>query len=301
MKTNLSSFLQTKTNFSILCCLHRHQLAYYYLLALFWIYFLLQYRQKKAIKATVKKTFPHLTPSELKYTLKGIYRGIFKHYWEKFHNLLTPTPQLLTFFKARINGHTKLQEFLDSRQNGNGVLLLTAHFGGVEYFSKYFTLNKHSTSIIARFSSGRPAEIAYKQSEELGINVINDDTTDNVIAKMFEDLKNGRIVIFLIDELSMWKWKKKIPTISFLNQPLPLFKGLSAIMEKCRLYDIPIFFGALRRDPGDSYEFIAEKLAVGPSHDNEPALKATNCLQRLIFNDPSLWYHWSDLHKTLTA
>jgi Kdo2-lipid IVA lauroyltransferase/acyltransferase len=292
MKTNLSSFLQTKTNFFILrfFCFFSRYLVYLYTAFLVSRYYLKHDPKNKKIENAIKETFPGLTPLELEKISGQANRSSILHYAEKFHNILAPVFRLKAFFKTRVNGHDKLKEFLSSRQNGKGVLLFTGHYGSVEYLPLFFALNGHKTSIIAEFSSQWLKERSLDYARRYGINVINATTTTNGMQEIFKDLKNGRIVIFLIDEFKYWQ-KAPQGTVTFLNREMPFFRGLGTITKGCLHYGIPFYFGALLR-LGNDYEFYAKKLSSLPLPAENLARQALSCLQEEIVKKPDQWYQW---------
>ncbi|MGA9755423.1 MAG: hypothetical protein WBV23_09810, partial [Desulfobaccales bacterium] len=104
-------------------------------------------------------------------------------------------------------------------QAGKGVILVTGHFGAVEFLPGALALNGYPTSMICRFQTNRLRESMGERAEAVGLHLIDADE-GNIILSAMQALKKGGILITECDEFDEWRPDPKRDG-SFLKCKLP--------------------------------------------------------------------------------
>ena len=69
-------------------------------------------------------------------------------------------------------------------QDGKGVILVTGHFGAVEFLPGALALNGYSTSMICRFQTTRLRESMGERAEAVGLHLIDADEGNIILSAM---------------------------------------------------------------------------------------------------------------------
>ena len=130
MGMRLSSFLQSQPNVFIYQTLG-WKFTFYYTTLLGILYFFFKRIERQEIKKSIHDTFGSLiSDSEKKSITWDVFRGIILHYYEKLFNAFSSAETLRAFFQTQMKGES-IDEIKEGLSKGNGVLLVTGHFGGV--------------------------------------------------------------------------------------------------------------------------------------------------------------------------
>src|SRR5665648_43907 len=193
---SLSKFLQMRLN-SFLFRYLPFSISRGYVMFLGRIYYLLCWAEKTLIRKTIKHVFGRKTPAPiLKKKVKAAFKGIFDHYHEKLFVGYSNFPRLVKFLRSGVKfaGAENLEAAL---QDGKGVILVTGHFGAVEFLPGALALNGYPTSMICRFQTNRLRESMGQRAEAVGLQLIDADEGNIILAAM-KALKAGRILICLL-------------------------------------------------------------------------------------------------------
>ena len=154
---SLSKFLQMRLN-SFLFRFLPFSVSRWYVMVLGRLYYFLNWREKTLIRKTIQHVFKRKIPAPvLKKKIKAAFTGIFDHYHEKLFVGYSNFPRLLKFLKSQVRfaGEEHLQAALE---DGKGVILVTGHFGAVEFLPGALAMNGYPTSMICRFQTNRLRE-----------------------------------------------------------------------------------------------------------------------------------------------
>jgi Kdo2-lipid IVA lauroyltransferase/acyltransferase len=289
LKLGLSKFLQMRLN-SFLFRFLPFAISRFYLQALGKLYYFLNYKEKKIIQRTIRHTFRrHMDKAALKGKEKETFRGIIDHYHEKLFVGYSHFSRLLQFLRTRVRleGEESLHQALAA---GNGVLLVTGHFGAVELLPGSLALNGYPTSMICRFQTTRLRTTLGQRAEAVGLNLIDADDGNIILAAM-KALKGGQILITECDEFDEWRTDSKRQT-SFLGNRLDADRTLDLLKKRS---GATIITALVRRDGHRRYTCKLTPLANAA---NIPA--GEQCLQILesaVKADPEQWYQWKKLGK----
>ncbi len=301
VKINLSTFLQCKFNILLY-----HQLgwrtAYYYIAFLHALYFLFKRKEKRLIEQAVESVFGHQKcDADLKSLKRRVFRGIRSHYYEKLFNAFSSTETLRHFLAKQMEsqGMSAIKEGLSKNK---GVLLITGHFGAVEFIPGYLAANKYPVTILARFSSSHLRDISMEKAEKFGAAIIDVDHTPNILKAILDGLKENRIVITQCDEIDEWK-PATSHIHSFLGKPMSLDRTIDILLKRAQA---SIVFGVMHRKSDSRY-----KLVLTPWEEMErrilyrprtsAGVAALKLLELYIYKYPEEWYQWKKYAVARTA
>jgi KDO2-lipid IV(A) lauroyltransferase len=294
LSLSLSKFLQMKLN-SFLFSLLPFSVSRYYLMVLGRLYYLLNWSEKALIRKTIGYVFKRkYLASILNRKIKAAFQGIFDHYHEKLFVGYSNFSRLFKFLKSQVRlvGEEKLQEAL---QHGKGVILVTGHFGAVEFLPGALALNGYPTSMICRFQTNLLRKSMGQRAQAVGLNLIDADE-GNIILTAMKALKDGRILITEVDEFDEWRPDPHRHTY-FLGCPMQADRTLDII---CKRSGAPVIVGLIKRNGNRAYTLDLTPVANGAA----PAFASEECLRVLeaaIDAHPEQWYQWKKFGKMITA
>lgn len=292
MTFNLSAFLQWGPNM-MMCRKMGWNFTYYYISILGKLYFFFNKKEKWKINEAVQSVFTERrNRSELKSITKGIFQGVLFHYYEKFVNVCSTPETLRNFFSLHMenDGLTTLKKELSK---GNGILLITGHYGGIEFIPTFLSSFNYPVSIVAKFKTQKLRDITMQQADNFSIKIIDADHTRNIIKAVFDNLRENRIVITMCDEIDEWK-PCRHNKIFFLGQQIHLDKTINILSKR---YGAAIVFGVMHRVCRNRYKFIAtswEEMAKHFQRSIDMTIGAVvlKFLEHYIYKYPEGWYQW---------
>jgi KDO2-lipid IV(A) lauroyltransferase len=295
-KISLSKFLQMKFN-SWLFRLLPFSVSRCYIMFLGRLYYLLHWSEKVLIRNTFSYVFRRkFAAADLHRKIKGVFRGIFDHYHEKMFVGYSHFPRLCQFLKTGVKfaGAEHLQEAL---KGGKGILLVTGHFGAVEFLPGALALNGYPTSMICRFQTTRLRESMGKRAAEVGLELIDADKGNIILAAM-KALKKGRILITEVDEFDEWRPDPHRGS-DFLNCRLPSDRTLELLQKRSGAQVVT----ALMKREGKKH-YTCNLTAVGNGAFPAYLSLSDRCLRVLeetVELHPEQWYQWKKFGKLIKS
>ena len=252
MKLNLSAFLQWRFNI-FMCRMLGWRITFFYIRMLGTLYFFFNPKEKWKIRKAVKTVFSdHKYRPEIRSISKKVFRGIFSHYFEKFFNAYSTAGTLRNFVMNHMESEG-LDVIKQGLAKGKGILLITGHFGGVEFIPAFLGANNFPVSIVAKFKSKDLRNASVQQASNFLTKIIDAEQTPNIIRAIFDDLKANRIVITQCDEIDEWK-PSRYDKLFFLGKQICLDKTVNILSKRCAA---AVVFGVMHRDDNHRYKFIA--------------------------------------------
>ena len=292
MQINLSSFLQWKVNVFFYRKLG-WQIALFYIFCLGKLYFFVKRQEKRKIRAAVEAVFAQkMAPDELKKLLAEVGKGTLFHYYEKLFNAYSTAESLRTFLDTHVEGQG-LKAIDDGLSNGKGVLLVTGHYGGIEFIPAYLSAMGYPVSIIVRFSSKQLREISMEKASIFSTRILDADKIENVARAIHDNLKENRIVITQCDEIEEWRPSKK-SRIQFLGREINLDRAVNVLLKRC---GAAIVFGVMQREAYQRYRFKVdswEEMAsrFRPEFYGSKGAVVLKFMEHYIMSNPEEWYQW---------
>ena len=293
MHISLSKFLQLRFNVFLYKRLS-WGVAFLYIIILGKLYFFFNRKEKYKIEEAVETVFKGLRSRyEMKKIKKKVFQGIISHYYEKLFNAFSSAEMLEDFFHRNMEseGLNVIEEGLGI---GKGVLLITAHFGGVEFTPGYLAAKDYPVTTIVRFSSDYLRDISIRKADKFSAKIIDADNTSNIMKAIYDSLKENRIVITHCDEIDQWR-PSRHKKILFLGKKISLDKTINILLKR---RDASIVFGIIHRDSNQRYKFfitsweeMAKQFRCSVNMSiGEVVLKF---LERYIYEYPEEWYQWN--------
>lgn len=291
MRINLSKFLQLKFNVFIYRSLG-WGIAYLYIIILGKLYLFFSIKEKKKIVLAVEAVFSnHKKHPEIKSITGDIYKGILYHYYEKLFNAFSSAEELKSFMRKNMEdeGLAAIEEGLSM---GKGVLLVTSHFGGVEFAPGYLAAKHFPVTIIVRFSSRSLRDISIEKASKFSSRIIDADSTPNILKAIHDNLKENRVVITQCDEIDEWKSSRE--NIDFMGNQIKLDRTINILARRLDTYTA---FAVMHRVKEGKYRFIVNSLndilakLKSPENRSTGAL-ALKFLEHYIYKFPEEWYQW---------
>ncbi len=284
----LSQFFQLSFNVKLarllpFTCLR----IYLYLLGFF--YFSLKRTDRKKIALCLKYI--------LKLNLKKppsykTFLGIFDHYFEKLIMAHRPLSKMIAFLRLRL--HIKNKGYLDKiTKTGKGCILVTGHFGAVEFLPLSLAMNGYKIALICRFKTKRLKDELIKRAREFDVILI-DASEPKVIFRALRAIKSGRILITECDEFSEWR-PHHDKQVSVFGHNVPRDKTLDFLYNRAK---VPALMGLMKREK-KGFTLCIDPLADG-GKDESLAAKAWSRLEDYILNYPQQWYQWKDAATALS-
>ena len=291
-RKDLSRFLQANPNtflarflpFSI----YRHYLSF-----LGFYYFSIRRQERKRLSQSLRFVLGRrLSRMKFRYILYKTYFGIFEHYYEKMINAYKSLPQVITYLKDNVSITNK--DWLDELHAKNrGGILVTAHFGAVEYLPLFLTAKNYRPTMIVRFKTDKIRNMLTYKSGLVDLELIDADSK-NVIYKALAAIRNGRILITLCDEVKNWR-PCKTKTMSIFGQPVSCDRTLDILLKRSKA---PCCLGLMQRVK-NGYNLSIDPL---DGKDDETSLTeaAWSILERYIYRYPDQWYQWPSFETEYT-
>ena len=285
---SLSKFCQARLNVVLFCWLPFSVSRFYFAL-IGKLYFLFKRREKGLISRTVRHVLGRGLPTtELKPTIRQTFRGIIDHYHEKLFVAYSNFGRLLRFLDESINlsGEEELQKALAT---GKGVILVTGHFGAVEFLPGCLAIKGYPVSMVCRFQTNRLRQTLHERAERVNLDII-DAEKGNVFLAAVKALKAGRILITECDEFDEWRPGEMHKT-QFFNIRLDADRSLDILHKRS---GAPVVTALLHRNGKKRYTLNLGAVANGNGASTASPLgvQCLSVLEEAVLADPAQWYQW---------
>ncbi len=212
--------------------------------------------------------------------------GIFEHYLEKLIMAHRPFSEMIDFLRPRLYIYNK--RYLDAlAASGSGGIIVTGHFGAVEYLPLSLALNGYKVAMIVRFKTEALRRELMKRASQVDVVLIDADGP-KVAFKALEVIKEGRLLITECDEFSEWRPHKECKVPVF-GHKVSRDKTLDFFYRRAK---VPALLALMKREKGGF------SLSIDPLADGKEKVslshKAWTCLERHILEAPDQWYQWKD-------
>lgn len=217
--------------------------------------------------------------------------GIFEHYLEKLLMAHRPFTSMMQFLHTRLRIRNK--EYLDRiAEAGTGGIIVTGHFGAVEYLPLAMAMNGYKVAMIVRFKTQALKRELMKRAALTDVILIDADEP-KVAFRALEVIKSGRFLITECDEFSEWR-PHRAEKISVFGNRLSRDKTLDFFYRRAK---VPAVLCLMKRE-GDGFVLSVDSLADG-TQGISVSERAWNCLEKHILEAPEQWYQWKDAAAVL--
>ena len=230
---------------------------------------------------------------EVDFLFRSTLKGVFYHYFEKLFLACTTRHEWKAYFLDRIHISRRrlLDRFLAKNQ---GVILVTAHFGAVEFLPGYLALLGYPIAIVAKFKTQRLKTKCEEKARTVGARIIDANEKSSFFLAL-SALKEGRILITQCDEVDCWKASSR-RTLSLFGTTVQVDRTVSILWKRS---GAPVLFGHVRRTGEGQYIAEIEDLfeaadGTSPERLDERILKK---LEQLVYTNPDQWYIWKNFQR----
>lgn len=233
-------------------------------------------------------------------TVKEAFAGIFMHYTEKLFTGYANLKRTLKFFRQNvaIEGSPLLEEALSQ---GRGVILVTGHYGAVEFLPTVLGLQGYAVTMLLRFKKKKlkkSLQQRIKKAGDMQIELVDVDKSKNVMFEALRALKKNRIVITECDEFEQWR-PCKYRLNDFLGQMVAFDRTLDLLHRRSKS---PVVMGIIQRHPSYQYTLRFHDVRVGKDKKDAPiSQQALRILEKYILEEPTQWYQWKEAEYIVNA
>ncbi|MDJ0721638.1 MAG: hypothetical protein QNJ04_08400 [Desulfobacterales bacterium] len=289
---SISQFFQSPFNVALARMVPLPVFRFYcYVVGLSYLTVRADHRQQVA--DGVLANLPGLTkaspPSD--YLLWKTYLGIFEHYFEKLVNAYHPTARLERYLSEQIT--VRNEDWLKrAYREQKGLLLVSGHFGAVEYLPLFLALKGYAPAMIMRFKTERLRRECIFRCRQFDVEAIDADQP-NAAQRALRAVKRGRILITLCDEFTHWRPHRE-RHVSVLGRRVRADRTLDVLHRRSRP---PACLGLVQRTRSGF------ALQIEPMTDGGETARLGECswqlLEGYIRRFPEQWYQWRAVAKEL--
>ena len=297
----LSNFLQARFNI-FLYTVFGWGLARIYIFMLGKIYFLIRRDEKQIIESSVTDVVNMIKRfNEREKIVKKVFNGILSHYYEKLF-IAFENKHKATEFLTRNVSASYISVIKRSLKKGKGVILITGHYGAIEYIPTLLAVNHVNISMIAKFKTPQLRKKIFKQADKYGIRMIDAGIKGNVLNNAINELRQNRVIVTQCDEVDEWRASGNKKT-TFLGQVTGLDRTINILHKRT---GAEVVFGLLHRFSLDKYKFVAysyeQILDMIPSIQSKTTGEVVlKILEQFIYQYPEQWYQWKKFGKMIKS
>lgn len=291
MKLNLSKFCQSKVNV-MLFKKFDPQLCFKYMQLLGKVYYTVNRKERALIKNNIRDLLEDRDEEFIKKTTKEAFKGIFTHYFEKMFSAYRNYPEIKTFINEKFS--IENEHLLgDALSQGKGVVLVTAHWGAVEFIPWLLSVKGYPLSVILECQTDMLMQALTDKTRFVDTELLTEDSCGNVLFTAFSALKKNRVLMTECDEVDKWR-KRKNRTINLFGKTLYFDNTLDVLAHKA---DCPVIGTFLKRNPDGTYTLYLEQIEGGRG----TAKNALELWQKYVTESPEQWYQWKKWKKMKAA
>ena len=224
--------------------------------------------------------------------VKGIFSGILSHYYEKLFIAFESVGRATRFLYDAVRSDD-LEVLRDALASGEGVILVTGHYGAIEYIPTLLAVHRLPVTMIAKFKTVRLRDQVFEQARKYGIRLIDAGRTENVMGRGIRELKEGRILVTECDEIEEWRPSRR-QGVSFLGRVTGMDRTLNILQRRS---GARVVFGVIHRYSLTRYRLFMyneKQMLRQLDVDASPSVGETvlKFLEMKIYRHPEQWYEW---------
>jgi KDO2-lipid IV(A) lauroyltransferase len=250
------------------------------------LYYLIRRKEQRLIRRNVRDLLKGHSRAYIRSKERQAFKGIFDHYFEKMYSAFKGIDEIERLVRRRFsicNGYL-LDEALS---RGRGVILVTAHWGAVEFIPWVLALKGYPISVILECQTQHLARSLQEKARNLDARLISSETTPSVYKSALESLQDNRLLMTECDEVDKWR-KKGSKTIELFGQRLYFDNTLDLMTHRSGAPVLGVF---LKRGARGRCTLICEPINNGIRAANT-ARRALGLWEKYVYQAPEQWYQW---------
>lgn len=289
-KLNLSKFCQSKMNVMMFKFFNPH-LCFSYMQLLGRLYYFFNRKERELISKNIRDLLEGRDQKYVDKTIKEAFKGIFTHYFEKMFSAYKNFPDIKKFINQKFTIENR-ELIDDALKGGKGVILVTAHWGAVEFIPWLLSLKGYPLSVILECQTKVLMDALTDKTRFVDTELLMEDNC-NVLFSAFDCLRRNRVLMTECDEVDKWR-KRKNQTINLFGKTLYFDNTLDILAKKA---DCPVIGTFLKRNPNGTYTLILEEI----QREQGTAKNALELWQKYVSESPEQWYQWKKWNKMKAA
>ena len=288
MKLKISEFFQSRVNVTLFR-LMSPRVAKTYLHAIGFVYYLLNRAEKRVIECNVRDVLKGQDERYVRRVLRETFKGIFTHYFEKMFSAYLDFSTVCDYVDRHftVQGIELLRAAL---AKGKGCILVTAHWGAVEFMPWVLHAHQVPTSVILECATAKLARSLKEKTShrDRDTELITVEHCSSVFLRALQALESNRVLMTQCDEVDAWRRR--------IGHTISLFGGRTLYFDNtidvlAHRSGAPVVAAFLKRGHGNRYTLILEDVSV----QREPQSTARDCLslwEKYVSLYPEQWYQW---------
>jgi len=294
MKLKVSVFFQSPINVFLFRYMSP-RIAQRYLHAIGFLYYLVNRREKRVIERNVREVLACEDECHMRKLVRDTFKGIFTHYFEKMFSAYREYGSVRRYIEEhfKVQGAELIREAL---AKGKGCILVTAHFGAVEFIPWLLHLLGFRSSVIIECATARLARCLQEKVSTHDSELISSISSGSIFLRALESLQSNRVLMTQCDEVDAWR-KRKSHTIWLFGRDLYFDNTIDVLSHRS---GAPVVAAFLKRSEGHRYTLILEDVSV----QRKPESNARDCMelwQKYVSRYPAQWYQWKKWSAMKTA
>ncbi len=220
-------------------------------------------------------------------------QGIFDHYHEKLVMAYYPYVAMRRLLDNRID-LIRESDMAGALSQGRGLILVTGHFGAVEFLPGVLAARGYPVSIIVKFQNPEVGRIMKERAATADLELI-DPGESSVLQTALEALHRGRILITECDEFDEHR-PGKDTAVQFLGAQLPGDRSLDILQRRS---GAPVVMALVKRQPQQRYLLEFTLLPAGNTDTPTLGARCLKILEQAIYAAPDHWYQWKKFGKII--
>ncbi len=286
----ISRFLQSSFNILLMRCFPKF-ITRFYIYALGRLFFGFQPRLKNRISVRLSAVRDQGLVISSSATLHKTLQGILAHYYEKLFIAFFNFRKVCRFLRQRV-AIEKSELLNQALSRGRGVIVVTGHYGAVEFLPLTLALRGYPVTMLLRFKTRRLKESLTRRAGDVDIELVDVENDRHVIFRALKALKANRILITECDEFERWSTDKR-NRIRFLGAFLSQDRSLEMLQRRSKA---PAVVGLVHRKAHERYRLCLHALDAGEAETRHASIsqQALSILEQYIQIAPHQWYQWSE-------
>ena len=283
---SISGFFQARFNIF----LFRHAPLWFskrYLRLLGMLYYIVNRDEARQIEENVRTVFND--PREVRAIVRKTFDGIFDHYTEKLLHAYGNLNRLKREFGDMLE-YSGLEYLEEARRKG-GVILVTGHFGAIEYLPMAMNLKQYPVSMVLKFKTEELKRSLMERAEQNNVELIDAGNAD-LIWKQINALKQGSILLTECDEVEAWNTRQQNTMDAFGGRIL-VDRTIAFLARHTGASVLGAFL--MRTERG--YRLVIEPVGETAGDDRDLAQSVMKLFERFVMSAPDQWYQWKKFHK----
>jgi lauroyl/myristoyl acyltransferase len=285
MKLKISLFFQSSFNVWLFCHLSP-RIAQAYLHGIGFLYYMMNRKEKRVIERNVREVLIGREQKYIRKVLRETFKGIFTHYFEKMYGAYLDCDTVSRYVRSHftVQGGELLREAL---AQGNGCILVTAHWGAVEFIPWVLFTEGLPTSVIIECATAKLARSLQAKTGRTNTELISSGHGMSIFIRALQSLKANRVLMTQCDEVDAWR-RRRGHTIRLFGRDLFFDNTIDVLAHRS---GAPVVAAFLKRSARGRYTLILEDVSVLRRAEST----AKDCLslwEKYVTRYPEQWYQW---------